>query len=63
MSKFPLDIVNFDEKLDYKLDTAIIIANSIQDDFVFSKADRIITQKFKLYRSPLKFVKTVESFQ
>ena len=48
MSRFPLDIVNFDETFDYDLDTAITIANSIQEDFVFHKADRNIIQRFRL---------------
>ena len=48
MSRFPLDIVNFNEEFDFDLDTAITIANSIQDDFFFNKTDRTITQKFKL---------------
>ncbi|WP_291149264.1 hypothetical protein [Flavobacterium sp. UBA7680] len=48
MSKFPLDIVNFNEDLDYELETAITIANAIQHDFIFHKSDQTITQKFKL---------------
>lgn len=48
MAKFPLDIVNFNDDFEYNLDTAITISNSIQEDFVFSKVDRIITQKFRL---------------
>jgi hypothetical protein len=48
MSRFPVDIVNFNDKYEYDLDTAINIANAIQDDFVFTKTDRNIIQKFKL---------------
>ena len=48
MSRFPIDIVNFDEELEYDLETSINISNAIQEDFVFNKADRAMTQKFKL---------------
>lgn len=48
MSKFPIDIINFDLEFEFELETAITISNAIQDDFIFSKADRTITQKFKL---------------
>ncbi len=48
MSKFPVDIVNFDEEFEHDLDTAINISNSIQSDFIFNKVDRNTAQKFKL---------------
>ena len=34
MSRFPVDIVNFDEEFEYDLDAAINISNIIQDDFI-----------------------------
>jgi len=48
MSRFPLDIVNFDNKNEFELDTAIKICNSIQSDFVFTKCSREITSQFYL---------------
>lgn len=48
MSKFPLDIISFDNKYEHDLEDAITIANAIQEDFIFHKVDRNVTQKFKL---------------
>lgn len=48
MSKFPIDIINFDEEFEFELETAINISNNIQDDFIFTKADRSLVQKFRL---------------
>lgn len=48
MSKFPIDIINFDDKHEYELDTAINISNAIQDDFIFSKSSRELARKFNL---------------
>jgi hypothetical protein len=48
MSKFPVDIVNLNEDYEFELETAINIANAIQDEFIFTKTDRKFTQKFKL---------------
>lgn len=48
MSRFPIDVVNFDEALEYDLETSIDIANTIQDDFIFNKAAQSLTQKFRL---------------
>ncbi|MDI1255663.1 MAG: nucleotide-binding protein [Flavobacterium sp.] len=48
MAKLPIDIVNLNDKYEFELETAITIANTIQDDFIFSLADRDLTQKFKL---------------
>lgn len=48
MSKFPIDVINFDEEFEFEFDTAINIANAIQSDFIFTKAERSFVQKFKL---------------
>lgn len=48
MSKFPIDVINFDEEFEFEFETAINIANTIQSDFIFTKADRSFVQKFKL---------------
>ena len=48
MSKLPIDVVNFADEFEFDLQTAITIANSIQEQFVFNSVDKIITQKFKL---------------
>jgi hypothetical protein len=49
MSKLPINIVNFDEENDYDLDTAVNIANAIQEDFIFSKVDRIAIGNLCIY--------------
>ena len=48
MSRLPVDIVSFNEDFEYDLETAITIANAIQDQFTFNKVEKAITQKFKL---------------
>lgn len=48
MSRLPLDIVNFANEFEYDLDSAINIANAIQDQFIFNQVDKSVTQKFKL---------------
>ena len=48
MSRLPIDIVNFADDFEYDLDTAINIANAIQEQFIFSTVDKSVTQKFKL---------------
>ncbi len=48
MSKLPIDIVNFDDKFEFELDTAITISNTIQSEFVFTKANSDIKTKFNL---------------
>ncbi|MBN1969881.1 MAG: nucleotide-binding protein [Candidatus Delongbacteria bacterium] len=48
MSKFPVDIISFDEKFEFEIETAINISNAIQNDFVFTKASRDLVRKFNL---------------
>ena len=48
MSKFPIDIISFEQKFEFELETAISISNAIQDDFIFTKGSRELTRKFNL---------------
>ncbi len=48
MSKFPIDIICFDQKHECEIETALLIANSIQSDFVFTKCSNELLTKFNL---------------
>lgn len=48
MSKLPLDIVNFNKEFRPELENAIVIANGIQNEFVFSQVPSEIKKKFQL---------------
>jgi len=48
MSKYPIDVISFDDNHEFEIETAINIANQIQDDFLFTKATRALTRKFNL---------------
>jgi len=48
MSKFPIDIVSFDNRYENEIIKAIDISNSIQNDFIFQFTNQDFTQKFKL---------------